>query len=246
LQLLGANRLGSLVRPVDRLLDLGDDLLSIRAKRLWSLFNTLRIKHEGHVEAKKNDNWDDRDERRLDDLVAGLLKDAVETYNIFAIGDAMLVALDAARPGPQEIGIAKTENATVASVLVKAGANRAITQADAAGTIREQSDNITEASDSVPGRHAADFGRKTIRNFIGALLHGAYSAVRAELALSWKGMREGAYREIGKVVLTDLAGPTLQMLKLIADNAEALIKYAGSAFHNPQVVHIIELIKSLF
>jgi hypothetical protein len=122
--------------------------------------------------------------------------------------------------------------------------------------LKEQADNLHEAAESLHGRQAADFGRRTIRNFVSELLRRAYAPVRVlaktESSFAWKGVREGAYRAIGTGILTgtatDLMGLTSfhqSSMQFVARHAETLIAYVTKAFQNPTLVEIINWIVRL-
>jgi hypothetical protein len=247
----GVNRLGRLGVPLERFLALGEDLGTIRAKLLWSRINTFRIVLQGHTSAAEVARLGgERDERQLDGIVADKLIDLVETSNLFVLGDPNLLELDARRAGPQELTAAKIEVAAIKSVLSLAANDPIIVTEIAADVILEQVAIVTAVEDTLVGRQAAELGAKTARNFIGTLLRRAYRAIRAEPVVLLKGAREGAYREVGKLLLdTGLANGLdipIAMLRFIATNADRLIIYVRYAYDNIDVERIIHLIASLF
>jgi hypothetical protein len=113
--------LGPLGVPVDRFLSLPEDIQQVRLKLFWSRINSLRIILDSHEQITASASGSiEPDERRLEPSVAPLLKDLVETINVFMIGDPALMDLDAARPGPQELTVAKEEVAVLAPMLGEA------------------------------------------------------------------------------------------------------------------------------
>jgi hypothetical protein len=122
--------------------------------------------------------------------------------------------------------------------------------------LNEQAENLEITDVSLPGRQAAEFGRRSIQNFVGELLRRAYSPVRdlsrqvaSEAATVWKGVREGAYRAIGAGIITgavtDLMGVSDfsgAIIRFVVRHAEALIAYVAKSFQNPTIVEIINWI----
>jgi tetratricopeptide (TPR) repeat protein len=253
----GTNRLGRLGGPISRFLSLSENIDEVRLKLFWSRINSLRIILDSHEQASTSGAQSiEPDERRLEPSVAALLRDIVETINIFVIGDPGLMELDAARPGPQEIIFAKEEVAVLAPMLGEVINNPNVATEAARDVLKEQAANLQEAVESLHERQAADFGRRTIRNFVSELLRRTYAPVRAitrsETAFAWRGIREGAYRTIGGAVLTgiatDLAGMTdfhQSLIAFVTRHAEPLIAYAINAFQNPTLVEIINWIARL-
>jgi hypothetical protein len=251
---LGTNRLGRLDPPIDRFLILPEDIQQVRSKLFWSRINSLRITLDSHEQATTQSA--EPDDRKLEPSVAPLLKDLVETINVFMIGDPVLMDLDSARPGPQEIIVAKEEVAVLSPMLGEAITNPDVATEPAREVLSEQASNLQDAAEGLHERQAADFGRRTIRNFVSELLRRAYAPVRAlaktESAFAWKGIREGAYRAIGAGILTgvatDLAGLTSfhqSLIQFVSRHAETLTAYVMKAFQNPTLVEIINWIARL-
>jgi hypothetical protein len=246
--------LGYLHAPIDRFLNLPEDVQQVRSRLFWSRINSLRITLDSHEQAAAQSV--EHDERRLEPSVAPLLQDLVETINVFMIGDPALMDLDAARPGPQEIVVAKEEVAMLAPMLSEAITNPDVATEPAREILREQAEDFQNVAEGLHERQAADFGRRTIRNFVGEVLRRAYAPVRAlaksESTFAWKGIREGAYQSIGAGILTglatDLAGLTSfhqTLIQFVARHAETLSAYVMKAFQNPTLVEIINWIARL-
>lgn len=242
----GANRLGRVGVPVERLLALGDDLSRIRAKLLWSRINTLRIVLQGHVAALEGGaRGGEPDERLLDGMIAGKLTDIVQTANIFVSGDANLLELDARRSGPQELAAAKQEVAIIAPLVAKVASDRVMTAVLSGEVIKEQVENVTAAEDTLAGRQAAELGAKTSRNFFSVLL----SLGRREALDGGKDIKSGAYRAAGAMAFGALAPygsyAGTVFASFIAQNAEVLVQYVRIAFNNVDVELLIQMIASL-
>ncbi len=98
---IGHNQLGDLSDPVSKFLSVAPEQIEqISIRRLWSRGNTLRRRLAAHDIAASS--GDVSDPARLPPLVAESLRDLVETYNIFIIGDPKGRELDQVRLGPQE------------------------------------------------------------------------------------------------------------------------------------------------
>jgi len=255
LKAFGANRLGHLNSPIERFLSLPEKSQQVRLKLFWSRINTLRVVLDSHEKAEAARPMEP-DERRLEPSVAQFLKDLVETINVFVIDDPTLMELDAARPGPQEAAVAEEEAAVLESMLAEATTNTAIATELAQEVLKEQVENLQLAEESLHYRQAAEFGRRTIRNFVGELLRRAYAPVRAltksESAFAWKSIRDGAYRATGAGILagavSDLSGVTnfhQTLIDFVSRHAEAVIIYVTKAFQNPAILDIIKWITQL-
>ncbi len=189
---LGANRVGDLLVPIQRLLSLSDQLLLVRGALFWSKANTLRKIAEGH-QAALGDSFD---ERRLDLAVGDRLVDLVETINVFMIGDPLLRELDAARPGPQEIAAAREEVQSVEAALTELADSNIMT--DEAG--EALSDEVTAAqtaTDTLVGRQRVAFAARTARNAVFALVGGALTVLKGEVNFASKEVRGGFYKTAG-------------------------------------------------
>ncbi|MEA2841487.1 MAG: hypothetical protein QOF41_2817 [Methylobacteriaceae bacterium] len=252
---LGGNRLGRLHGPIDRFLSLSNHIEEVRAKLFWSRINTLRLVLLSHEQTMEPRNTEP-DERRLEPTAASLLKDLVETINVFVLGDSSLMELDANRPGPQETEIAKEETRVIAPVINDLPNSPNVATQNASDILTEQVDSLEATDASLPGRQAAEFGRRSIQNFVGELLRRAYGPVHelsrrlgSETGMAWKALREGAYRAVGAGLITgagtDFLGVTDfsgAIIRFVVGHAEALIVYLTKAFQNPALVEIINWI----
>lgn len=167
--------------------------------------------------------------------------------------------LDAVRPGPQETEAAKKETCVLEPLIEDLANHPNVATESATDILTEQVENLQIANSSLPGRQAAEFGRRSIRNFVGELLRRAYAPVRAlsrratsEIGLAWKGMREGAYRAAGAALITGAATDfigvthhTSAIVGFVIQHAEPLIDYVTKSFQNPAVVEMIKWIVRL-
>jgi tetratricopeptide (TPR) repeat protein len=252
---LGSNRLGRLHEPVNRFLSLSGIVDQVRTKLFWSRVNTLRIILLSHEQSAVVQSAEP-DERRLEQTVASLLKDLVETINVFVVGDPSLMELDAVRPGPQETEVAKEEASVLGTMIDDLANSPNVATETARQVLSEQVENLEIADESLPGRQAAEFGRRSIQNFVGELLRRAYAPVRdlprqvaSEAQTAWKTVRYGAYQAIGAGLITgavtDLTGVThfsSAIVQFVVRHAETLAAYATKSFQNPALVEIIHWI----
>ncbi len=261
LRALGVNQLGRLVGPTNRFLSLDEQIEHVRAKLFWSRMNTLRVVHNDHERALgAEDQFGDPDPRKLDSIAASLLKDLVETANIFVVGDPTLMELDALRPGPQEAEIAREEIAPLVPVIGDLGSEPDVATAEARESIAEQKEGAAISDESLAGRQQAELARRSIRNFVGELLRRAYAPVRAfskaarsETGFAWKEFRSGAYKAAGGALAVGAASEllgtthyTAAIVRFVAQHAEPLITYVTKAFQNPQLVEIIQWVVRFF
>lgn len=265
---LGANRLGHLAAALERLRSLPSAVADTRAQSFWSVANTLRIKLAGHEAAEAHHASNharpdyEKDERLLEALVGDGLKDLVQTINAFVLGDPSLMDRDAARPGPQETQIARSEADIIAPVVADVSRELGVATRDASDTVVEELAKAATTGTSLPERQGVEAGRRSIRNFVAALLRRAYVPIKkagpgaaAEAAFAWKEMRSGFYKKAGEwTFIGGIAGAAIWLTgrwaviaEFVAHHAAALSAYAASAFpNNPAVVRIIEAIANVF
>jgi hypothetical protein len=101
LSALGHNQLAGMSEPVARFLAVAPDRIEdVSIARLWSRGNTLRSRLKAHDTAAAL--ADPTDPAILSTSVAEMLRDLVESYNVFIVGDPSGRELDQVRMGPQE------------------------------------------------------------------------------------------------------------------------------------------------
>ena len=97
---LGHNQLANLSTAIDRFSEaLPDNIEAVSIIRLWSRGNTLRRRLDAHEIAVGS--AEPSDPARLTPLVAGQLRDLVETFNIFILGEPNALDLERVRLGPE-------------------------------------------------------------------------------------------------------------------------------------------------
>ncbi|MEA1835167.1 hypothetical protein U8607_24070, partial [Methylobacterium durans] len=186
-------------------------------------------------------------------------KDLVETINVFVVGDPGLIALDAVRPGPEELDVIEKAANAISQAIREVIERPDIATAEARNVLEEQFEKTYINSSDLSARQAKEFGGKTIQNFIVELLRRAYKPLRALLhrfreegGTAWKGVREGAYRSIGAALaggtFTEIAGLThftRSFIDFIRHYSIELMEYAEIAFNNTAVVEVIKWISRI-
>ena len=176
-----------------------------------------------------------------------MLRDLVESYNIFIAGDATGRELDQVRLGPEE---RRTARGVVDAALPLVDAIRAlqgVATAAAVEAISEQVEAARDAPTGIDGDQSIDLSRRTVSNFFVEILRVAYAAVRklitagnAEAKFGWKEIRAGGYRALGGAeVITGIPAAYVyrqEIVTFVVDNAEALKAFVAQAFHNPALV----------
>jgi hypothetical protein len=148
---LGHNQLGDIASSVDRFLAVvPENIAAASTGRLWSRGNTLRCRLEASDDADANAG----DMARLPPLVVGMLRDLVETYNVFIIGDPKGRELDQVRLGPQELRAAKAIAQAAFPIVEALKASVRIATADAVSVLVEQSEAAKMAPIGVNGDQA--------------------------------------------------------------------------------------------
>lgn len=138
-----SNRLREVGRSAERLLEpMGSQLPDLNERQFWSRMNTLRRLLETDKRAR---NTRDPDTPPLPEDIAGRLEDVVDTCNVFAAGDPLLVEIDS-----QSIDPAKriATDALVDAARQLAGAAR-----DAPHAVHP---DASEALEDAAGRAAGD------------------------------------------------------------------------------------------
>jgi len=235
---LGHNQLGDIAGPVDRFLAAAPgDIAATSISLLWSRGNTLRCRLEVSDDAVANAG----DMARLPPVVAGMLRDLVETYNVFIIGDPKGRELDQVRLGPQELRAAKAIAQAAVPIVEALKASVRIATADAVSILAEQSEAAKTAPIGVNGDQAVALAGKTSGNFVAELLRLAYAPIRrlkAEASFALKEVRAGAYRAVG----AEIYSHNQEIIAFVLKNAASLRVFVAQAFDNPALTRIIEII----
>ena len=236
---LGHNQLADLSEPIGRFLTAAPERIEdVSITRLWSRGNTLRLRLKAHDATAPS--TDPTDPALFPTFVAEMLRDLVESYNIFIAGDATGRELDEVRLGPQERHAARAVVHAALPIVEAVQASEGLATASAVEALTEKIEGARDVPAGIDGDQAIDLSRKTSSNFVVTLLRAAYASVRAEPGFALKEYRAGIYRGLGAMTVAGLAG--WQIIAFVENNAEALKTFVEQAFHNPALVRIIEAI----
>ena len=115
--------------------------------------------------------------------------------------------------------------------------------------LQELSDAAKSAPKSSAGDQDVALARDSAANFIVAAIRKAYRGIKEEPAVIWKGVREGAYREIGKATLGATATAAAvywpAVAHFIAERRDALKAFAMFVYNNPSIPQMIDAITNL-
>jgi hypothetical protein len=238
---LGHNQLADLSEPIRRFLAATPERIEdVSITRLWSRGNTLRLRLKAHETASALP--DHTDPALFPALVAELMRDLVETYNVFMAGDPRGRELDQVRIGPQErdaaVGILGVALQIVAGVRKSEG----LATPAAVEALTEQVEAARDAPAGIDGNQAIDLSRKTSSNFVIELLRSAYARVRAEPGVALKEFRFGYYRGLGNLTAVGSVAAAGGAIAFVVTYAEPLKTFVMQAFHNPALTRIIDAI----
>jgi hypothetical protein len=223
-------------------------------KVAWLCGNALRIKLDQHNAVK-----DDRDPHydKLPDGVAGRLEQALQTWNVFVLGDADLSELDAGRFGPQERQTAIRNIEAAKPIIEPAAIDRNITT-DQTGRVLEASlKSASLSTDNINVKQAQSLADGTSKNFVSLLIRRAYLAFQSivdpqtdedrALASEYK---KGAAKKAGEAtVAAVIVGVTYgathaaSFLEFVVTHADSIKNYISIAMSNDQLIQVVDVIK---
>jgi hypothetical protein len=249
LSALGHNQLADLSEPVDRFLAAAPerfDDASITC--LWSRGNTLRLRLKAHETATAS--VDPTDPARLTPLVARMLGDVVETFNVFIVGDPKGCELDHIRLGPQDRAAAQAVVDAAAPIVEAINAWKGLATAPAVEALTDPFEAARHAPAGIDGDQAIDLAQRTSKNIVLEVLRGASAYICKEPGLAWRGFRDGYYRAAGAaafVATSGAAGAAVyyygpQVAAFVVRNADVLRAFVEQAFHNPALIRIIKMV----
>jgi hypothetical protein len=247
---LGHNHLGDLWGPVNRFVAAAPEQIEgVSIIRLWSRGNTLRRRLKAHDIAVLSP--DPTDPARLPTMAAETLRDLVETYNIFIVGDPKGRELDQVRLGPQDRQAAQMALQAAAPIVEAVQRAEGVATAAAVQALSEQIEAAREAAapTGIDTDQAIDLATKSAGNFVAQAVRAAYAAVVAKMktegGFALKEYRAGIYRAAGAATFVAATGAALfspEIVAFVARNAEALKTFAERAFDNPALIRAIDLI----
>ena len=238
--------LGDTAPAINRIIEaLPEKIEDASVDRLWSRANTLRRRHDAHV--RTVDNNLGPDPARLHPLVAASLGDFIDSFNVFVIGDPRGLELDRIRLGPQDREAARKIVTLAAPIASAVTEPQSPTTPAAEETLTEQVGAAIDAPDDINGDQAAELARKTAGNFVSELLRRAYAPIHklgaAEARFAPKEIRAGFYRATGAAAFGGVAVEYWpEISSFVVRNADALKAFVATAYQNPKLVEIIDLI----
>ena len=239
---LGHNQLAEMSEPVARFLSATPEHIEdLSITRLWSRGNTLRRRLKAHDIAAIT--GDPTDPALLSPSVAEHLRDLVDTYNVFIVGDPKGRELDQVRLGPEERNDADSIIHVAVTITDAVRVSEGLATDAAVEALAEQVEAARAAPPGVDGDQAVDLSRKTTGNFVVELLRSAYRRVLSEPGFAWREYRAGAYRALGAITTAGMVG--WPIVSFITNNAQALRTFAEQAFHNPTLLEIIDVISKI-
>jgi hypothetical protein len=226
-------------------------------KVLWLCGNALRNKLAQHDAVKSNP---DPHYSKLPPSVAEALRRPVETWNVCALGDPLLIELDAKRLGPQEHQ-AIIDNINKARPIIEAAAhNREITTEQAGKVVTATLRAADALADNINTRQAQSFAAGTNGNLISQIVRRAYlfcwdlvdpqtEEARALVAE----YRKGAAKAAGASTFTAIAASAVygapyaaSFFDFVIHNGPALKEYFAVTFQNDlnQVIDAVQSARS--
>jgi hypothetical protein len=197
--------------------------------------------------ASESARSDAGDPARLTPLTSEMLRDVVETYNIFIIGDPRGRELDQVRLGPQERATAAELIKTAAPIIEALRGDDAVATSDAKAMLGEQIDAAVSAPVGINGDQAIALASKSTGNLIVEMLRLTYAPIRRlspEAAFAWKEMRAGAYRAVGTATAAVIGGVLFypDIVAFIVRNADSLRAFVVQAYENPALRQVIDAV----
>jgi len=223
-------------------------------KVLWLCGNSLRNKLAQHDAVK--DSLDPH-YLTLPAGVATALREPVQAWNIFVLGDPDLVELDAKRPGPREQQAA-VENLNAAKpILENASIDREITTEHAANVLTSSLQAAESPIDNINTKQAQDLAEGTSRNLVVQIVRRAYlfcqhlvdpqtDEARALIVEYKKGIAKAAGAATFGAAVATLSYSGLHaasFFEFVAQNADVLKLYISISLQNEQLNQVIDVIQ---
>ncbi|MEX0953879.1 MAG: hypothetical protein WDZ83_01550 [Rhizobiaceae bacterium] len=247
--------LGPAAKPVDGLLEQPDSWEDVQYKKiLWLRGNALRNRLARHDAVAKDPepHYD-----KLPPAVAEAFRLPVEAWNILVIGDSILSALDASRPGPGEVERLDRESQASQPVAETAVLDRSVTAEETQGVVNANKAVLESAGNDISGRQGRDWANETNKNLASRLILGAYATVRdladpnsEEARIAVKEIKSGFYKAAGAGAAAGAAGVAAasyfhgwQFVEFVAANAPMFKHYVATVYSNIQLEQVIDYIK---
>jgi hypothetical protein len=131
------------------------------------------------------------DTSRLTPVVGQMLRDLVDTFNVFIVGDPKGRELDQIRLGPRERAAATTIIDAALPIVDAIRESQGVVTAAAFEALAEQLEVARNVASGIDGDQAIELSRRTTTNFTAELLRAAYARVRAEPELLGRSTARG-------------------------------------------------------
>ena len=238
---VGHNLLGALLDPLNRFQSvLPPDIAESSITILGLRGNSLRSILKAHDEVK---NQEDIHPEKLDPAYAERLRDVVEAFNIFILGDVKGMELDNRRLGPVERQAAD-EAISLARPIVDQASDIATTEVS--DLLTEQLDRAEDAPDNIDGSQLVELMQETSSNFVITIIRNGFHSIKAafgaEFKKAWEESKKGVYATLGGLAVLKYG----TIVEFISTNVHALVSYTNSVIQNPSIVQIIEFISKSF
>ena len=239
---VGDNMLGQLKEPVVSFLDvLPQDLSDASITRIWVRANKLRSVLRAHDEVK--DAPDGGHPAEIDRACAESLRDVVQTYNVFILGDPKGFELDQKSSGPEDRADAVAQ-LELAQPLVKNIGD--IATDEVSDVVSEQLKAAGNAPNTIDGDQIVGLARDTAANLFVAIVRRALSEAKAALGKEflklWDSYKSGVHDAVRKAGFVSASG----VIVYIVSQSTQLATFAEAAIRNPVVSRIIEFISKVF
>jgi hypothetical protein len=240
---------------IDEFLDQPVEWHKVEFKKvLWLCGNGLRNTLAQHDAVKDSS---EPHYSKLPPAVAEALRRPVETWNVFAIGDADLVELDAIRLGPQEQMAIMEKIKAARPIVVMASVDREITTEQAGKVLNASLLAASAPFDNINTKQAQDLADGTSRNLVFQIVRRAYlfcheiiDPKTEEARALVSEYKKGAAKAAGAASVTAIiAGATLSVsyaasfFEFVANHAEAFREYIATALQNDQLNQVIDYIE---
>lgn len=237
----GHNSLGLMYDPIHQFLNvLTADISQASTTLVWLRGNKLRSILRAHDETR---HLSEGHPTELDKGYAERLRDIVDTFNIFVLGDPKGQQLDQKRLGPQDRNGA-VEELVLARPITDNSAE--IATPKTVETLNEHLNAAEAAPNTINGDQVVALARDTSSNFVNALLrNGFFCAKRIlgdEFSTAWKAVKIGVYTSPVGIFI----GYPEATIAFVVQQSQNISMYVKAAIDNPIVMQIIEFIVKVF
>ncbi|MEP0941216.1 MAG: hypothetical protein ABJH63_10230 [Rhizobiaceae bacterium] len=238
---LGENALGTIHDPVRRFSEaIRVDPNSASITQIWTRGNSLRAALSAH---DKSEELDEYALGRLEPMCAESLRDLVETYNVFIIGDPKGMQLDRERLGPLEFEKQKKSLDEIGGVLA---ATKDFSTEGAYEQIERQLANALESEHEVNGEQAVKVASNTSTNLFFTLIRRGIYLIKETLQTDFSDFlskfRKAGYYVVGAHAVA--AWPPA--MTFLANNLPDIHKFLKNYTVNDSVLFYLEVIAKFF